>query len=45
MELEALFKAYEEESYSAIQALLDRVTGMPRDVFNDLLKKIYKRSK
>jgi farnesyl diphosphate synthase len=45
MELEALFKAYEEESYSAIQALLDRVTGMPRDVFNNLLKKIYKRSK
>lgn len=45
MDLEGLFKAYEEESYAAIQRLLDQVTGMPKDVFNDLLKKIYKRAK
>lgn len=45
LDLENLFKTYEEESYTAIQSLLDKVTDMPKDVFNDLLGKIYKRAK
>lgn len=39
------YKAYEENFYKSIQAKLDEVTLMPRDVFELLLKKIYKRSK
>jgi len=45
LDLEAVFKKYEEESYKAIQTELDKVTVMPRDVFELLLKKIYKRDK
>lgn len=40
-----VFTKYEEESYKAIQEELDSVTQLPRDVFELLLKKIYKRSK
>lgn len=39
------FETYEESFYNSIQAKLDRVTLMPRDVFELLLQKIYKRSK
>ena len=45
LDLPTIFASYEEESYKAIQANLDKVTLMPRDVFELLLKKIYKRSK
>jgi len=45
LDLPKVFAEYEEESYQAIQAELDKVTLMPRDVFELLLKKIYKRSK
>lgn len=45
LELPELFAKYEEESYATIQKLLDEVTLMPRDVFELLLNKIYKRSK
>lgn len=45
LDLENLFKNYEEESFRSIQKLLGQVSEMPKDVFNDLLKKIYKRSK
>ena len=45
LKLAELFHAYEEESYKAIQRELDSVTNIPRDVFELLLKKIYKRSK
>ena len=45
MELPKAFETYEEESYQQIQAELDKVTLMPRDVFELLLKKIYKRNK
>jgi hypothetical protein len=45
LDLEGVFKSYEEESYKIIQTELDKVTLMPRDVFELLLKKIYKRSK
>jgi len=45
LDLEKVFETYEEDSYRAIQEELDNVTLMPRDVFELLLKKIYKRSK
>eukprot|EP00545_Synedropsis_sp_CCMP1620_P007100 CAMPEP_0119007456 /NCGR_PEP_ID=MMETSP1176-20130426/3022_1 /TAXON_ID=265551 /ORGANISM="Synedropsis recta cf, Strain CCMP1620" /LENGTH=430 /DNA_ID=CAMNT_0006959613 /DNA_START=13 /DNA_END=1305 /DNA_ORIENTATION=- len=45
MNLESMFKDYEEESYKEIQSELDRLTLMPRGVFVLLLNKIYKRSK
>ena len=45
LNLEERFKLYEEESYTKIQGLLKEVTTMPTDVFEFLLKKIYKRSK
>ena len=45
LDIESLFKAYEEDSYKKIQTELDKVSLMPRDVFELLLKKIYKRSK
>mmetsp|Transcript_152 Transcript_152/g.243 ORF Transcript_152/g.243 Transcript_152/m.243 type:complete len:356 (-) Transcript_152:191-1258(-) len=45
LELVKVFEDYEEQSYKNIQEALDKVTLMPRDVFELLLKKIYKRSK
>lgn len=45
LDLPAVFSSYEENSYKVIQDELDKVTLMPRDVFELLLKKIYKRSK
>ena len=48
LDLKAVFERYEAESYAQLQALIrtkcDSV-GLPRDVFNGLLGKIYKRSK
>jgi len=43
LKLEELYEKYEEESYKKIREDLDKVTLMPRDVFELLLKKIYKR--
>ena len=45
LDLSNVFETYEEDSYKRIQTQLDKVTLMPRDVFELLLKKIYKRSK
>ena len=45
LDLGKVFADYEEQSYKIIQDELDKVTLMPRDVFELLLKKIYKRSK
>ncbi|GMI36173.1 hypothetical protein TeGR_g7093 [Tetraparma gracilis] len=45
LEIPKLFNEYEEASYASIQAELAKVTLMPKDVFQLLLKKIYKRSK
>lgn len=45
LELEQMFKDYEEESYRKLQHELDQVTCLPRAVFEILLQKIYKRSK
>ena len=43
--LEQHFKSYEEESYAMIQKLLSEVKEMPTEVFEFLLRKIYKRAK
>lgn len=45
MEMEKIFAEYEENSYSRIKDMLAKVTLMPKDVFELLLNKIYKRSK
>jgi farnesyl diphosphate synthase len=45
MDLENDFKRYEEESYIELNRLINEVKNMPKDVFEFLLKKIYKRSK
>ena len=45
MGMEKIFQDYEESSYADIQRELDALTVMPRDVFELLLRKIYKRSK
>ena len=45
LDLPSVFASYEENSYKLIQTELDKVTLMPREVFELLLKKIYKRSK
>lgn len=45
LDLKSRFEAYEEASYAEIQALLATVTTMPTEVFEFLLRKIYKRSK
>lgn len=43
LKLREAFEKYEEESYQRIQLALDEVETMPRDVFELLLKRIYKR--
>ena len=43
MDLESVFKEYEENSYAEMQKLIGAVTNMPRGVFEFLLQKIYKR--
>jgi farnesyl diphosphate synthase len=45
LKLEEVFRKYEEDSYAEIQRELDALTIVPRDVFDILLRKIYKRSK
>jgi farnesyl diphosphate synthase len=45
LQLERIFHEYEEESYKAIQKLLSEIHSMPKEAFEFLLKKIYKRSK
>lgn len=45
LKIEAVFKEYEESSYRDIQKLLATVQSMPKEVFEFLLKKIYKRAK
>lgn len=45
LQLQADFEGYEESSYRTIVELIERVDDsvMPKDIFNQLLKKIYKR--
>jgi farnesyl diphosphate synthase len=45
LDLEALFEQYEEDSYQRIQEKLQQIRLVPKEVFELLLKKIYKRSK
>ena len=45
LDLTAVFQKYEEESYQAIQKLMSEIHELPKEVFEFLLKKIYKRSK
>jgi farnesyl diphosphate synthase len=45
LQLRQAFAEYEDRSYSEIQSLLAGVTFMPKEVFEFLLRKIYKRSK
>lgn len=45
LDLENVFKTYEEASYKSIKNLIAQVTDIPAEVFEFLLRKIYKRSK
>jgi len=45
MGIEAVYLKYEEESYQRIKKLMDETRDLPTEVFDFLLKKIYKRSK
>ena len=45
LDLKSDFHAYEEASYANIQSILDETKELPREVFEFLLRKIYKRSK
>eukprot|EP01041_Mallomonas_annulata_P007126 gene7126-14494_t len=45
MKLRELFEKYEHDSYERIQTLMGEVKDMPREVFEFLLRKIYKRAK
>lgn len=45
MGLEQIYLDYEEESYQQLQGLLSQVKELPREVFEFLLRKIYKRQK
>ena len=39
-----IFKDYEEESYKQLVAQINEVRSLPKEVFMDLLGKIYKRN-
>lgn len=45
MQLEELFQKYEESSHKEITAMIDGTPDLPREVFEFLLAKIYKRTK
>lgn len=45
LELEALFKTYEQESYDRLCKTIEEQDLVPKEVFMSLLRKIYKRSK
>lgn len=45
LNIEDLYYQYEEDSYKKIMTLLDGVNELPREIFEFLLRKIYKRSK
>ena len=45
LDIEAKFKAYEEEAHAAIVAKIGGVKGMPTAIFSKLLARIYKRDK
>ena len=45
LDIEAKFKAYEEEAYAEIVAKIANIRGMPTTIFSQLLARIYKRDK
>jgi farnesyl diphosphate synthase len=45
LDMPKVYADYEESSYRQLQALIAGQTVVPRAVFDDLLKKIYKRTK
>jgi farnesyl diphosphate synthase len=44
MNIPKIFKDYEEESYKSLVAQINEVRSLPKEVFLDLLSKIYKRN-
>ena len=45
VDVEAVFKQYEQESYERLSKLISQQKVLPQEVFSALLKKIYKRQK
>lgn len=45
IDVESMFKQYEQESYERLSALISRQKVLPKEVFTALLEKIYKRQK
>ncbi len=45
MELEPLFKDFEQESHSSLLRKIDEQNVLPKEVFSLLLAKIFKRTK
>ncbi|CAL5218960.1 g713 [Coccomyxa viridis] len=45
LDVEAMFKQYEQESYERLSKLISQQKFLPEEVFTALLKKIYKRQK
>ncbi len=45
LDVEAMFKQYEQESYKRLSKLISQQKVLPEEVFTALLKKIYKRQK
>eukprot|EP00027_Filamoeba_sp_ATCC50430_P001633 CAMPEP_0168555068 /NCGR_PEP_ID=MMETSP0413-20121227/8126_1 /TAXON_ID=136452 /ORGANISM="Filamoeba nolandi, Strain NC-AS-23-1" /LENGTH=383 /DNA_ID=CAMNT_0008585871 /DNA_START=26 /DNA_END=1177 /DNA_ORIENTATION=- len=44
LNIEKIFKDYEEESYKQLISMINEVRSLPKEVFLDLLGKIYKRN-
>lgn len=44
LDLERVFKEYEDASFAKLSEMINLVHSMPRAVFSDLLQRIYKRS-
>jgi farnesyl diphosphate synthase len=45
LEMEAEYKSYEEKAYKAINSAIANIKGVPKEIFKDVLAKIYKRDK
>lgn len=46
MDMESIYRNYEEESYQRLQSLIhSRAGDLPHDIFVDFAAKIYKRNK
>ncbi len=45
LDLEAKFKAYEEQAHAEILKKIGNIKGMPTTIFSQLLGRIYKRDK